>query len=59
MSREARLAAAVFTAGVALMLVFDLTVTRIVGVLAMFAGIGLGVFAIATPEFTRGDDPRE
>lgn len=50
-----RAAAATFLLGVVLMLVFDETVTRAGGVLLLLGGIGLGVFAIATPEFTRED----
>ena len=38
------------------MLVFDYAVTRIAGVALLFAGMGLGVFAIATDEFVAGDD---
>ncbi|UJA20497.1 hypothetical protein HJD18_09950 [Thermoleophilia bacterium SCSIO 60948] len=40
---------------VVLMIVFDATLTRIVGVTAIFAFIALGTFAIATPEFLEGD----
>jgi hypothetical protein len=43
-------------AGLALMLPFEYTVTRVLGVVLMFAFIVLGVFAIATPEFLGGDD---
>lgn len=50
-------AAAVFLAGVALMLIFDATLTRIAGVVLLLSGIALGAFAIATPEFTTDDDP--
>ena len=46
-----RAAAVVFILGAALMLGFDETLTRIFGVLLLLGGIGLGVFAIATPEF--------
>ena len=51
-----RVATATFVLGVVLMLVFDETLTRIAGVVLLMAGIGLGVFAIATPEFTEGSD---
>ena len=51
-----RAALAVFVAGVALMLVFEATVTRVAGVALMLAGIVLGVFAIATDEFVAGDE---
>jgi len=50
-----RVAAAVFLLGVALMLAFDESLTRIAGVLLLLGGIGLGAFAIATPEFTSED----
>lgn len=56
MSREARWAVVTFLAGAILMLGFDVTATRIVGVLALMGGIVLGAFAIATPGFTREDD---
>jgi hypothetical protein len=43
-------AVAAFVLGVALMIPFEATVTRILGVLCLFAFIVLGVFAIARPE---------
>lgn len=52
-----RAAAATFLLGAALMLAFDETLTRIAGVVLLLAGIGMGVFVIATPEFTEGSDP--
>jgi len=42
-------------AGVALMVAFEGTATRVAGVLAIVAFIVLGVFAIATPEHLAGD----
>ena len=55
---SARLAATAFIAGVVLMLVFDAALTRIAGVVLIFAGMATGVFAIATDEFVTGDrDP--
>ena len=50
-----------FTAGalvvtLVLMLVFENTVTRIVGVVAMFAFIVSGVFLIASPAFLEGEE---
>jgi uncharacterized membrane protein YkgB len=42
--------------GLALMLGFEYTLTRIVGVLALFAFIVTGVFLIADPEFLARDD---
>ncbi|MDQ2676156.1 MAG: hypothetical protein M3Y34_05050 [Actinomycetota bacterium] len=50
-----RAATAAFLVGVALMLLFDSTLTRVAGVVLLLGGIGLGVFAIATPDFTRED----
>jgi hypothetical protein len=52
-------AAAAFILGAALMLAFDTTITRILGVILLLTGIGLGVFAIATPEFTEGSSAAE
>jgi hypothetical protein len=43
-------AIAAFVLGVALMIPFEATATRILGVLSLFAFIVLGVFAIARPE---------
>ena len=53
MSRERPLtiaAIAVFVVALVLMIPFEDTLTRILGVLALFAFVVLGVFAIATPE---------
>jgi hypothetical protein len=58
---ERRLTFAAITAfvlGVALMIPFDATVTRILGVLCLFAFIVIGIFAIATPE-RLGDTPED
>ena len=52
--RGRRLALAALAAGVLAVLVmvpFEYTVTRILGVILMFSFIVLGVFAIATPEY--------
>ena len=49
--RLERATLACFAIGVALMIVFDATVTRILGVALLLAFIVLGLFAIATPEF--------
>ena len=51
-------AVAAFVLGVALMIPFEATVTRIAGVLCLFAFIVIGVFAIATPE-RLGDPPED
>ncbi len=56
---SARLAPAMLAAGliaIALMVLFESTLTRVTGVLAILAFIVLGVFAIATPEFLDDDD---
>lgn len=50
-----RVAAATFVLGGVRMLAFDETMIRVGGVLLLLGGIGLGVFAIATPEFTSED----
>jgi len=44
-------AIAAFVVGVALMIPFEATITRILGVGSLFAFIVIGVFAIATPQF--------
>ena len=45
-----KLAVACFAVGVVLMVGFDYTITRVLGVALLFAFIGIGVFAIADPE---------
>ena len=47
-------------AGLALMLVFESAITRVLGVLALFAFIVIGVFLIADPAFLaeEEDEPR-
>ena len=50
-----QIAFAVFVIGLLLVLLVDVGIARIVGVPLMFAGILLGVTAIATPEFLAGD----
>ena len=44
-----------FAVGLLLILLVDLAVARIVGVPLMFAGIALGVAAIASPDFLERD----
>ena len=53
---KGRLAIAAFGLGVALMLAFDATLTRIAGVALLLGGIALGVFAIASEEFVAGEE---
>jgi hypothetical protein len=50
-----QVALACFIIGCALVLLVDVGIARVVGVPLMFAGIALGVAAIATPEFLDGD----
>ncbi|HTE61947.1 MAG TPA: hypothetical protein VK631_16460 [Solirubrobacteraceae bacterium] len=60
MRRLPLLALGSFVLGVALMIPFEHTLTRIVGIAALFVAIVAGVFAIATPEFLESeDDPPE
>jgi hypothetical protein len=47
---------ACLAAGLVLMIFFEAVVTRIFGVLALFAFIVLGVFLIADPKFLAADD---
>jgi hypothetical protein len=49
------LAAVSFVAGLLLVLLIDAGAARAVGVPLIFAGIALGVAAIATPEFLERD----
>jgi hypothetical protein len=50
-----QIALACFVTGALLVLLIEAGIARIVGVPLMFAGIVLGVAAIATPEFLAGD----
>ena len=45
-----------FVLGVVLMVPFESTITRVLGVAALIAFVVCGVFAIATPEFLARDD---
>ena len=47
---------ACLAAGLVLMIGFEAAVTRVLGVLALFAFIVLGVFLIADPELLDADD---
>jgi hypothetical protein len=49
------IAAACFLVGLGLVFLVDLGIARAVGVPLAFIGIGLGVAAIASPEFLEGD----
>jgi hypothetical protein len=50
------LALASFALGVALMIPFEATITRVLGVAALFGAIVAGVFAIATPGLLSEDE---
>jgi energy-converting hydrogenase Eha subunit C len=50
-----QIALACLVIGALLVLLVDTPVARIVGVPLMFAGLVLGVAAIATPDFLAGD----
>jgi hypothetical protein len=43
-------------AGLALMLAFESAITRVLGLLALFAFIVIGVFLIADPAFLAAED---
>jgi hypothetical protein len=58
-SRLLRATLASFVLGIVLMLAFNVTVTRILGVALIILFISLGTFTIATPEYLSGDDDRE
>ena len=49
------IATACFVVGLLLVLLLDASAARIVGVPLIFAGLALGVSAIASPEFLQGD----
>jgi energy-converting hydrogenase Eha subunit C len=53
-----QIALACFVVGALLVLLVEAPVARILGVPLLFAGILLGVAAIATPEFLAGDRDR-
>ena len=60
--RLTTIAIACFVLGVALMIPFEATITRVLGVLAMAAFIVIGLFAIAQPARLGeepGDDPAD
>jgi disulfide bond formation protein DsbB len=48
-------AAACFLLGLALVFLIELPIARIIGVPLMLVGIGLGIVAIASPDFIEGD----
>ena len=56
MTRLPLLALGSFVLGVALMIPFEYTLTRIAGVALLFFAIVAGVFAIATPELLDAEE---
>ena len=56
-ARLPKLATACFLLGIGLVFLVDLGVARAIGVPLIFLGIGLGVTAIASPDFLEGDRP--
>ena len=55
MTRRPAIAFGCFVAGLLLILLVELSIARIVGVPLAFAGIALGVTAIASPDFLERD----
>jgi hypothetical protein len=55
--RLAQIAAACFVVGLGLVFLIDLGIARAIGVPLAFVGIGLGVTAIASPDFLERDRP--
>jgi hypothetical protein len=51
-----RLAAMCFLIGLGLVFLVDLGIARIIGIPLTFAGIALGVRAIASPDFLEADE---
>jgi hypothetical protein len=47
---------ALFVAGIALMIPFEATITRVLGIACLLAFIACGVFLIADPERLAADD---
>jgi energy-converting hydrogenase Eha subunit C len=56
--KRPQLAFACFVLGLVLVLLVEVPIGRIIGVPLVFIGLGLGVAAIASPDFLAGDrDP--
>ena len=53
--RRPQFAFGCFVAGLLLVFLVEANIARIIGVPLMLLGIGLGIVAIATPEFVEGD----
>jgi hypothetical protein len=56
MSRAVAALLACLVAGVVLNIFFEYTITRVLGLLLLFAFIVVGVFLIADPRFLGGED---
>ena len=52
---HAQLGLACFVVGCLLVFLIDANLARIIGVPMIFAGIFLGIYAIASPDFLTGD----
>jgi hypothetical protein len=59
MRRPGAVALACFLLGCALMVPFEATVTRVLGVMLLFAAVVIGVFAIATPDLLSAERDAE
>jgi hypothetical protein len=57
--RRVALTTACFVGGAALMVGFEATITRVLGMAALFAFIVSGVFLIADPAFLEPDEDRD
>jgi hypothetical protein len=53
--KRPQLAFACFALGLLLVLLVEAAIGRIIGVPLIFVGLGLGVAAIASPDFLEGD----
>jgi hypothetical protein len=53
--KRPQLAFACFALGLVLVLLVEVPIGRIIGVPLVFIGLGLGVAAIASPDFLAGD----
>ena len=53
-----RMAFGALVAGAILLLLAEAEILRVVAALLLLAGIALGVFAVATPEFLEGGEDR-
>lgn len=56
-SRLVAVAIVAFALGLGLMLPFEYTITRLLGVISLAIFIVAGLLAVANPEFLAGDEP--